>query len=146
MQIDVQGAEEVAAAIRDARGRLSGAGMQAALMAGALPIMNAAKTNAPALTGTLRRSIHVLSQSAHEVEVGTNLIYAAMQEYGGVVAPVNARFLRFETAGGDIIFTRGPVYIPAQPYMRPAFESERGRAVREVASAIRDLIAAGGPA
>ena len=144
MQIDVQGAEEVAAAIRDARGRLSGAQMQSALMAGALPIMNAAKANAPKLTGTLARSIHVLSQSSREVEVGTNLVYAAMQEYGGVVAPVNAQFLRFETPGGDVVFTRGPVHIPSHPYMRPAFESERGRAVREVASAIRDLIAAGG--
>ncbi len=139
MEISVSGAEDVQQALRAARGKLSGAQMEAALMAGALPIMNAAKANAPKRTGTLARSIHVLSQSPEQVEVGTNLEYAAPQEFGAVIAPVNAQYLRFE-AGGEVVFTRGPVYIPAQPYMRPAFEAERGAAIREVAAAIRDMV------
>ena len=146
MTIDGQGAEEFQAALREGRGRLSGAGMQAALVAGAAPVMNAAKANAPYLTGTLRRSIHILAQSPREVAVGTNLIYARITEYGGTVAPVNAQYLRFETLGGDVVFTRGPVHLPARPFMRPAFESERGAALREVAAAIRDQLAAAGRA
>ena len=141
--IDVTGEEEVQAALRAARGKLTGAQMQSALVAGAAPVMNAAKRNAPALTGTLRRSIHILAQSPREVAVGTDLVYAAAQEFGATIVPVNATYLRFEV-GGQVVFTKGPVHIPAHPYMRPAFESERGAAVREVAAAVRQMIAAGG--
>jgi len=143
IEIDVTGEEEVQAALRAVVGKLQGHQMEAALLAGALPIMNAAKTNAPKLTGTLARSIHVLERSPRQVVIGTDLVYARIQEEGGDIAPVNATYLRFEV-GGDVIYTRGPVHIPAQPYMRPAFESERSAAMREIAGAVRDLVASSG--
>ena len=139
--IDITGEEEVARALHDAANRLSGQQMEAALVSGAQILVNGAKQRAPVLTGTLRRSIHILAQSSHEVSVGTNLVYAAMQEFGGDVVPVNGTYLRFEI-GGEVIFTRGPVHIPAHPYMRPTFEADRDKAVREVAGAVRALIAA----
>ena len=141
--IDITGEEEVARALHDAANRLSGQQMEAALVSGAQILVNGAKQRAPVLTGTLRRSIHILAQSSHEVSVGTNLVYAAMQEFGGDVVPVNGTYLRFEI-GGEVIFTRGPVHIPAHPYMRPTFEADRDEAVREVAGAVRALIAAAG--
>jgi len=141
--IDITGEEEVARALHDAANRLSGQQMEAALVSGAQILVNGAKQRAPVLTGTLRRSIHILAQSSHEVSVGTNLVYAAMQEFGGDVVPVNGTYLRFEI-GGEVIFTRGPVHIPAHPYMRPTFEADRDKAVREVAGAVRALIAAAG--
>jgi len=141
--IDITGEKEVARALHDAANRLSGQQMEAALVSGAQILVNGAKQRAPVLTGTLRRSIHILAQSSHEVSVGTNLVYAAMQEFGGDVVPVNGTYLRFEI-GGEVIFTRGPVHIPAHPYMRPTFEADRDEAVREVAGAVRALIAAAG--
>lgn len=141
--IDITGEEEVARALHDAANRLSGAQLEAALVSGAQILVNGAKTRAPKLTTTLARSIHILSQSPREVSVGTNLVYAAMQEFGGEIYPVNRTYLRFEV-GGDVIYTRGPVKIPAQPYMRPTFEADRDKAVREVAGAVRALIAAAG--
>ena len=142
MQIDVLGEEEVQAALRKAVDSLSGAQMEAALVSGGHVIRNAAVANAPRRTSTLARSIAVLEQSPTEVAIGTNLIYARIQEEGGTITPVNAQFLRFEI-GGDVIFTRGPVHIPAQPYMRPAFDSHKDQAIREVADAIRSMIGAG---
>ena len=141
--IEVIGEEEVQRALQDAANRLSGAQLEAALVSGAQVLVNGAKERAPVLTGTLRRSIHILAQSSHEVSVGTNLVYAAMQEFGGDVVPVNGTYLRFEI-GGEVIFTRGPVHIPAHPYMRPTFEADRDKAVREVADAVRALIATAG--
>lgn len=154
MQLIVSGDAEVRDAIKAAANRLSGRQMELALVAGAMPVQNAAKANASAVTATLRRSIHigghtyegaghdVGGNSAKQVVIGTNLIYARIQEEGGEVSPVNAEFLRFEV-GGEVVYTRGPVTIPAQSYMRRAFESEGGNAIREVGAAVRDLIAAG---
>jgi len=155
MQLIITGDDEVKAAINAVRHQLSGKQMELALVAGAMPIQNAAKSNASAVSGTLRRSIHigghtyegaghdVGGNSPQQVMIGTNLIYARIQEEGGEVSPVNAEFLRFEV-GGEVVYTRGPVTIPAQGYMRRAFESEGGNAIREVGAAVRDLIAAAG--
>lgn len=68
-----------------------------AAMAGGLPIQNAAKEKAPRRTRNLSRSIHeeVAEQTAQYVEIaiGTDLEYAAMQEFGGVVKPKNVKYL-----------------------------------------------------
>lgn len=110
-----------------------------ALKSGALLIANEAKTNAPYRTGNLRRSIHVGGEGTDgnttgsdiggqssgrdfaEVKVGTNVEYAARQEFG--------------FSGADSL---GRVYNqPARPYLRPALESEKGAAEREIAGAVR---------
>lgn len=56
--------------------------------------------------------------------VGTDLEYAAIHEFGGTIEPKSRTFLRFEI-GGQEIFTKGPVTIPAQPYLRPALDANR---------------------
>lgn len=119
--------------------------LERALVAGALPIQNDAKRKAPVLTGNLRRSIHIgghddlnpggqgvnreptgrgagvpqpeISSSSAAVYVGTDVIYAAPVEFG--------------TSN-----------MGAQPYLRPAFDTQRGAAVREVGAALLDLIKA----
>lgn len=138
LEIVVTGDADVARALKAAAAALGGPGIERALVAGALLIQNAAKQNAPVLSGTLRRSIHVGGHtfgggggdiggnSATQVAVGTNLAYARRIEYG--------------FSGADAL---GRVYNQAaQPYLRPAMDSERGAAIREVGAALQDLLRA----
>lgn len=131
-------ARQLAALSNAARGQA----LKNALISGALLVANEAKTNAPYLTGNLRRSIHVggegvsgnttgtdiggqkVGKDYAEVQVGTNVEYAARQEFG--------------FSGADSL---GRVYHqPAQPYLRPALESTRGEVLREIVGALRALL------
>ena len=75
-----------------------------AARAGALLIINVAKQKAPKKTRTLSRSIHQETSKASrkyvELDIGTNLEYAAMQEFGGTVVPKKAKFLAIPATGG----------------------------------------------
>jgi hypothetical protein len=110
-----------------------------ALEVGMLPGSNLAKQLAPYRTGNLRRSIHaavvaIMAASA-EGQIGTNLEYAAAQEYGATIVPVNAKMLHWvDPVSGEDIFAR-QVTLPPRPYMRPALDqgwplmvAETGRA------------------
>ena len=105
-----------------------------ALRAAALVVMNDAKRRAPAITGNLRRAIHVggfgdglespttgsnigRAPGRHAVSVGTNVVYARAIEYG-------------RAAG------------PAQPYLRPALDENKAEMEREFADALEDLLRA----
>ena len=76
----------------------------AAAQAGALLIINVAKQKAPKKTRTLARSIHQetskASRKSVELDIGTNLEYAAMQEFGGTVVPKKAQFLAIPANSG----------------------------------------------
>ena len=121
--------------------------LKAAVLAGALKIRNKAASNAPFITGTLKRSIHVganvetspgfnpgegysdiggeiVSPSRVKVRSGTNLVYAPRVEYG--------------FSGKDSL---GRVYNqPPKPYLRPAFDSEKDAAFKEIEDAITAAI------
>lgn len=118
--------------------------LERALHAGAQEILNSAVDKAPYLTGTLRRSLHSKtdekSGSRVSVLVGTDLEYAAMQEFGGEVVPKVAKMLAFEVKG-KLVFAK-KVTIPAHPYLRPAFDEQKGEAVRQFRLAVGDQIRA----
>jgi len=136
MQISVTGGAEIARKLERLAGRTSGQILENAVVAGALLVANDAKQRAPYKTGNLRRSIHVggyatedlgdgtdiggNKNSAHsaEVQVGTNVVYAAAQEYGT---------------------SRG---VPAHPYLRPAFDENKEAVAEEIKAAVRDQLAA----
>lgn len=90
-------------------------------------------------TGRLRSSISAVRVANYRVKVGTNVVYAAIHEYGGtskphLIRPRNKKALSWQGEGGEI-FTRRSVnhpgsVIPARPYMRPAFESKRADVLR----------------
>lgn len=84
---------------------------------------------APFKSGTLRRSIR-MKQGEDMVRVGTNLIYARIQDQGGVIRPKKAKFLRFKINGRWI--TTKKVTIPkykGRGYLTPAYQEQvRGRA------------------
>lgn len=118
--------------------------LERALHAGAEEILNSAKDKAPYKTGTLRRSLHSETgeKSGARVSVlaGTDLEYAAMQEFGGTVVPKKGRFLVFEIDGKKIFARK--VTIPAHPYLRPAFDEQKGEAVKVFRLAVGDQVRA----
>lgn len=72
--------------------------------------------------GTLRNSITYRAQ-AREVEIGSNLIYAAIHQFGGDIVPRTAGALTFRLANGQMV-TCGKVTIPARPYLGISAEDE----------------------
>jgi HK97 gp10 family phage protein len=116
-----------------------------ALVAGGLDIVNDAKEKSPILTGTLRRSIHIGGHTdktpdfkegegysdlgkreKNVIYIGTNLIYAAIQEFGGVI----------NNAWGKGI----SVTIPPHAYLRPAFDLNIEKVKKKIADVLKAQI------
>lgn len=114
----------------------SGDALEAASTAGLLLIQNDAKQKAPVLTGTLRRSIHIetLQKRRNFVEqaVGTDVVYAAIQEFGGVIQHSNLWGQGIEAT----------ITIPPHPYLRPAWDENIDKALGVVGEALADVLKA----
>lgn len=119
--VTITGAAKAVAAFRQLSGSVRGRALAQAATAGALPILTKAQSSAPVRTGNLRRSLHteVIEQTADRATVmtGTDVEYARYVE-------------------------DGTSRQRAQPYLRPAFDTERETAIRETGAAFRDLIEA----
>ena len=129
-------------------GAFRGKALLGAVVAGAFPILNRAKENVHKVSGTLGRSLHIgghpelspgfrsdegysdiggLSSSADhaEVVIGTNVVYGRREELGFMGTDRLGR--RYNFAG--------------HPYLRPAFDEKRAEAEREMADALRAILA-----
>ena len=137
--------------------------LENALVAGALQIANAAKEKAPYKTGNLKRSIHIgghtdMTPDWQESEagdlgkagrnarfqtrvlIGTDVIYARVQEYGGTIRAKNKPYLVFKTADGSWHRVKS-VEITAHPYLRPAADEKKAEAIRDMRDALADQLA-----
>ena len=65
-------------------------------------------------TSRLVQSIHAQSD-ANSVRVGTNVIYAAIHQFGGDIKPKKAKALHFQVDGNSVFAKR--VTIPARPFL-----------------------------
>ena len=142
VSVEVIGLPEFAAALARLGAVAAENNLILAAKAGAMPIRNAAAEGAPKKTRTLSRSIHIevlsSSRASVEVMVGTDVIYAAIHEFGGVITPKKAKALAFEI-GGELIFAKS-VHIPARPYLRPAFDTNLEKAKSEIAAVLTKLL------
>ena len=124
--------------------QVRGQNLVTALKAGALIVENAAKQKCPKRTRTLSRSIHVETASSQgdkvEVDIGTDVVYAAIQEFGGVITPKKAKMLHW-TEGGQSIFAH-KVTIPAHPYLRPAMDENKDAIQAEITATLKQLLGA----
>ena len=81
-------------------------------------------------TGRLSSSLRKWFAGNEKVYVGTNVKYAAIHEYGGVIRPRRAQYLRWKDRDGQWHMAR-KVRIPARPYLktsiRDLFKSHRAR-------------------
>lgn len=100
-------------------------------------------------TGRLWRSVTTDKPGEGQREVGTNVKYAAIHEFGGIipahfVRPVRKQALSWEV-GGIRYFSRGhmipDVRIPKRPYMRPSMEEVRPEIVAHARQRITTILA-----
>lgn len=83
----------------------------------------AGKRNSRILTesGRLRDSINARS-SKNEARVGTNLVYAAIHQFGGTITPKSSSHLFFRIGGVPV--AAKSVTIPARPYLGISADDE----------------------
>jgi phage gpG-like protein len=121
---------------------------------------------------TLSRSldVQVVEQTKDRaaVEIGTNLEYGAIHEFGGTIRAKNARYLAIPvgdrsgsprkysdlkvkmTGNGNLVLIdasnrvqyvlKTSVQIPARPYLRPAFDEKQGEARNDMGKAFVDVV------
>lgn len=87
------------------------------------PAYASGKRNSRILTesGRLRSSINARA-SNDRVEIGTNVIYAAVHQFGATIRPVNAPKLAFRI-GGSLI-RASEVTLPARPFLGISSQDE----------------------
>lgn len=141
VRVEMVGLNEFKAQLGRLTGATSGHMLGQAGTAGLLLVQNAAKQKVPKRTRTLSRSIHteVLEERASyaEVATGTDLEYAAIQEFGGVIMPKKAKMLHWvDRETGEDVFAHS-VTIPAQPYLRPAWDENKDAMIEAVKSSLR---------
>lgn len=140
--VQIIGGEELARKFKQMSDEMQGQVVEDALVSGGLVIVNDAKIKAPYITGTLRRSIHIgghtdltpgfkedegysdigVADEKNTILIGTNLVYAAIQEYGG-------RAGRNHTS-----------VIPPHPYLRPAFDNNVDKVKEKISKVLKAQI------
>jgi phage gpG-like protein len=71
-------------------------------------------------SGQLRRSIYSQKTGFLKGFAGSDLKYAAIHQYGGIIRPVRAMALRFKIGGKFV--TAKKVTMPARPYIVPEID------------------------
>lgn len=120
-------------------------GMAASLIAGSFVISNAAKTDAPYLSGNLRRSIHTEAAGGGNVTKPQAVDGAPQMVQGGAVARVAAMMREgLGTAGlligTDVIYAAAQEFLHDHPYLRPALDNNRREVVREVGRGMKQVV------
>lgn len=88
-------------------------------------------------TGTLRRSIESGSKDL-SAWVGSNLVYAGIQELGGTIQSRTGSYLTFQI-GGSWVKVR-TVTIPARPYLEPAVKENIGRFTKIIQDCVTEEV------
>jgi HK97 gp10 family phage protein len=89
-------------------------------------------------TGFLANSIAVKREGKF-ILVGTfGVVYAAIQEFGGVIAARAKPFLTFQIDGKWI--RKKVVHITARPWARPAVDENKDEIFKAIADALRGLL------
>jgi len=100
-------------------------------------------------TGKLAQSLtYKVDSGGRFADVGTNLVYAAIHEFGGTIRPGPKGFLAWRAPSGEWVFTRKPVRIPQRPYLKPALDDvfQTGRSTVIIERVLREEIAKRVPA
>ena len=85
------------------------------------------------VTGRLRRSINkrvTVTGSRIKAEIGTNVKYAPVHEFGTTIRAKNAKYLRFKI--GDQWVSKKEVKIPARPFLSTAVKDMRLRVLQMI--------------
>ena len=132
---------------KDAAKAASGDQLLKALMTGGNVVQNHARLNIQKQklvdTSNLLNSIEVQPDENAEtkalVSIGTNVIYAAIHEFGGTIVPRTKAMLSWVSKSGERIFAKS-VHIPARPYLRPAIDEHEPEIANAIGQALVDQI------
>ncbi|MCK4260435.1 MAG: HK97 gp10 family phage protein [Halanaerobiales bacterium] len=82
-------------------------------------------------TGKLKRSIQIDRSDINDlsVGVGTNVSYAGIHEFGGVIKVKTAEKLKFKI--GNYWRTAKSVIIPARPFFRPSIKTAKKKMLKQ---------------
>lgn len=140
--VTVKGAASLDRKLANLAKQADGETLKRALIAGGLLIQNRAKANAPYITGNLRRSIHIGGAEELNPE-GANV---SERTQTPVPEPEVGKYGVAVYVGTDVEYAApvelGTARRPPHPYLRPAFDTEKGAAMREVADSLQVLIRA----
>lgn len=108
---------------------------------GWLPSRRAREQGGQTLTDTARLRQSITHRAGPDsAEVGTNVVYAAIHQFGGTIVPKSAPKLVFTLPDGTLVFV-DKVTIPARPFIGVSSDDEIG-----IADTIDDWLAdTGGP-
>lgn len=102
---------------------------------GADVFVEGARARAPRRSGRLASSIDKTPDTPTSWIIGSDLIYAGVQEFGATIRPATSPTLVYQGTNGITYFDK-VVRIPSQPYMRPTFDLDQAEAVAAVKSDI----------
>jgi len=105
--------------------------------AAAMAFVRSTQQTAPVKTGTLRRSIRINSEDGSSATYGPHVIYAAIQDQGGVI---HVRFKKVLANKRTGEFFGISVRIPALHYMQRGGEAGIANARQRIAQRIEGMI------
>lgn len=89
-------------------------------------------------TGRLSRSVHSeflgLNTTDAKGVVGTNVVYARIHEYGGIIAARNAAYLRFQVGGRWV--QKKSVIMPERSYLRSSLTEKAPKILQDIRKAV----------
>ena len=122
------------------RSALSGNRLMDIAMSGGRVVQSQARIYAPVDTGNLRESIQAEPDKAGAfsawVRIGSDAVYAAIQEFGGTIKPKTKKMLSWIGDNGKRIFAHA-VQIKAQPYLRPALDNHHPEIMGAVSAGVK---------
>jgi len=172
----VVGKEELIRKFRAMSQAAQGESLVGVARAGGFVILNAARQNIRDQglieTRTLSRSLHEevseRSSTRAAVDIGTNLVYAAIHEFGGTIRAKATKYLAIpvgnytgsprkygdlrvrKTGAGNLVMVdaggkvqyvlKKSVVIPAHPYMRPAYDEHKQDAIDDMGRAFKSVV------
>lgn len=122
--IDIRGAEELAAALQELGKAMEKKILRSAMRQAATIILEDAKRRAPVLTGQLRKSLRI--RAIKRTRKG---------QVGVVISTSKGFFKGDDFYGGFHEF--GTKKMPARPFIRPAFEANKSKAITIITEAIK---------
>ena len=144
LKMKVTGVKELQKAFAKLNGELV-KGMAASLIAGSFVVSNAAKTDAPYLTGNLRRSIHTEVKGGGNVTKPQATDGAPQIVQSGAVERVAAMMREgLQDAnlliGSDVVYAAAQEFLHGHPYLRPALDNNRREVLKEVGRGMRQVV------
>ena len=123
--VEIRGMKELKDGFKQLEQRMS-VNARSAVILGAEAYQRDVRAGAPRKTTSLIRSINVSNPSVSGTQVvahvGSNLEYAKIHEFGGIIKAKNAPYLTFQTKDGSWHRVT-QVQIPARPYFRPPLKN-----------------------